>query len=155
MNIDLPDNKLSVLKYIYRNTPTNSSSPVTKLIHFCENMLWYRSLSEGNSHMGFTTRNFELTEMIRENNKLEEFQYFLKQNGLNYQLGFEKENDGYILYAYYRSEERTEKALFYLWHQPERRHCSSTLPGASQLFLRSLFCLLMSLMLFSTMNLRS
>lgn len=112
LNIDLPDNKLSVLKYIYRNTPTNSSSPVTKLIHFCENMLWYRSLSEGNSHMGFTTRNFELTEMIRENNKLEEFQYFLKQNGLNYQLGFEKENDGYILYAYYRSEERTEKAPF-------------------------------------------
>ena len=83
LNIDLPDNKLSVLKYIYRNTPTNSSSPVTKLIHFCENMLWYRSLSEGNSHMGFTTRNFELTEMIRENNKLEEFQYFLKQNGLD------------------------------------------------------------------------
>ena len=27
LNIDLPDNKLSVLKYIYRNTPTNSSSP--------------------------------------------------------------------------------------------------------------------------------
>ena len=23
LNIDLPDNKLSVLKYIYRNTPTN------------------------------------------------------------------------------------------------------------------------------------
>ena len=46
--------------------------------------------------MGFTTRNFELTEMIRENNKLEEFQYFLKQNGLDYQLGFEKDNDGYI-----------------------------------------------------------
>ena len=50
--------------------------------------------------------------MIRENNKLEEFQYFLKQNGLDYQLGFEKENDGYILYAYYRNGERTEKATF-------------------------------------------
>lgn len=112
LNIDLPDNKLSVLKYIYRNTPTNSSPPITKLIHFCENMLWYRCLSEGNSHMGFTTRIFELTEMIRENNKLEEFQYFLKQNGLDYQLGFEKENDGYILYAYYRNGECTEKAPF-------------------------------------------
>ena len=50
--------------------------------------------------------------MIRGNNKLEEFQYFLKQNGLDYQLGFEKENDGYILYAYYRNGERTEKAPF-------------------------------------------
>lgn len=101
LNIDLKDNKLSVLKYIYRNTPTNPSSPVTKLVNFCEDMLWYRSLSEGNSYMGFTTDSFELTELIRKKNKLKEFQYFLKQNGLDYSLGFEKENDGYILYAYY------------------------------------------------------
>ena len=66
LNIDLKDNKLSVLKYIYRNTPTNPSSPVTKLVNFCEDMLWYRSLSEGNSYMGFTTDSFELTELIRK-----------------------------------------------------------------------------------------
>lgn len=112
LNIDLKDNKLSVLKYIYRNTPTNPYSPVTKLINFCENMLWYRSLSEGNSYMGFTTERFELTELIRKNDKLDEFQNFLQQNGLNYQLGFEKDADGYTLYAYYSNGSRTAKAPF-------------------------------------------
>lgn len=44
-----------------------------------------------------------LTEVIRENNKLDEFQRFLQENGLNYHLGFEVENNNYILYAYYNN----------------------------------------------------
>ncbi len=103
LNIDLPDNKLSVLKYIYRNTLTNPSSPITKLINFCENMLWYRSLSDGNTYMGFTAGVSILTEIIRENDKLEEFQCFLQDNGLDYKLGFEVENGKHILYAYYNN----------------------------------------------------
>lgn len=101
LNIELPDNKLSVLKYIYRNTPTNPSSPITKLINFCENMLWYRSLTDGNSYMGFTAGGDYLTEIIRKYDKLNEFQRFLHENGLDYKLGFESENGQYILYAYY------------------------------------------------------
>ena len=54
LNIELIDNKLSVLKYIYRNTPTNTSPAITKMMQFCENMLWYRSLSDGNTYCGFT-----------------------------------------------------------------------------------------------------
>ncbi len=96
------DNALSVLKYIYRSSPINPASPLTKLMHFCDNMLWYRSLSE-NSYMGFTSGGATLTEVIRENNKLKEFEEFLRENGLNYQLGFEAENDQYTLYAYYNN----------------------------------------------------
>ncbi len=103
LNIDLPDNKLSVLKYIYRNTVTKPSSPITKLIDFCENMLWYRSLSDGNTYMGFMAGISVLTEIIRENDKLEEFQCFLHDNGLDYKLGFEPENGKHILYAYYNN----------------------------------------------------
>ena len=110
LNMELHDNKLSVLKYIYRNTPTNSKSPITKLIKFCENMLWYRSLSEGNSYMGFTSGDYKLTDTIRENNKLDEFKSFLKDNGLDYDLEFEMENDNYVLYAYYN--DRRNKAPF-------------------------------------------
>lgn len=101
LNISLPDNKLSIMKYIYRNTPTNPSSPVTKIITFCEKMLWYRSLSEGNNYMGFTAGGSLLTEIIRENGKLDEFQNFLKDNGLDYKLNFESENGSYTLYAYF------------------------------------------------------
>lgn len=34
LNIDLADNKLSVVKFIYRNTPTNSDSALTKMMRF-------------------------------------------------------------------------------------------------------------------------
>lgn len=110
LNVVLPDNKLSVLKYIYRNIPTNPQSPITKLIKFCENMLWYRSLSDGNTYMGFTASTTLLTEIIRENDKLADFQSFLKKNGLDYDLGFESENGKYTLYAYYNN--RQNKASF-------------------------------------------
>lgn len=101
LNINLVDNKLSVLKFIYRNTPTNLSSPITKMIEFCDNMLWYRSLSDGNSYMGFSNGGADLTEIIYQNGKLSEFENFLKQNGLDYRLKYESENGKHILYAYY------------------------------------------------------
>lgn len=110
LNISLPDNKLSIMKYIYRNSPTNPSSPVTKIITFCEKMLWYRSLSEGNSYMGFTSGCFSPTEIIYENNKLNDFQIFLKENGLDYELGFESENGKHVLYAYFNGKK--SKILF-------------------------------------------
>lgn len=104
LNIELLDNKLSVLKYIYRNTPTNEESPVTKLIKFCENMLWFRSLSEGASYMGYTIGGANLTDIIYESGKLYEFQSFLTKHDLDYALKFESENGKHILYAYYDNE---------------------------------------------------
>lgn len=103
LNIEPTEGTLSVLKYIYRNTPINPESPLTKLMQFCNNMLWYRSLSDGNSFMGFTP-SFEdekPTDIIQREGKLAEFEEFLRSNDVNYQLGFEEENDKYVLYAYF------------------------------------------------------
>ena len=44
LNIELADNKLSVIKYIYRNTPTNTVPVLTRMVQFCENMLWSLSV---------------------------------------------------------------------------------------------------------------
>lgn len=104
LNIDLVDNRLSILKYIYRNTPTNPSSPLTKLVTFCENMLWYRSLSEGTAYMGSPSFSATLTEVIYQSGKLSEFEKFLEDNGLKYKLKFESENGIHVLYAYYNNE---------------------------------------------------
>lgn len=57
LNIDLPDNKLSIIKYIYRNTPTDESSPVTKIVRFAEGMLWFRCLLDVSLYIGFKTGN--------------------------------------------------------------------------------------------------
>ncbi len=101
LNIDLVDNRLSVLKYIYRNTPTNFSPAITKMIQFCENMLWYRSLSEGNVYSGFTNGSSMLTERLYESGKIREFESFLRDNGIFYRLKFRSVNGSHELCAVY------------------------------------------------------
>lgn len=98
LNINLPDNKLSILKYIYRNTPTNSVPSVSKVISFVERMLWYRSLSDGNNYAGFQTGPGVLDEEIFASGKVREFESFLRQNGIDYNLTFVvRENDQHFL----------------------------------------------------------
>ena len=110
LNIELVDNQLSVLKYIYRNTPVNPESPLTKLMQFCDNMLWYRSLSDGNVYAGFANGASTLSEKLYESGKLHEFEAFLRDNGLDYTLKYEAENGKHLLYAYYNNGKN--KALF-------------------------------------------
>ncbi|MGN0714478.1 MAG: ATP/GTP-binding protein, partial [Anaerovoracaceae bacterium] len=98
---ELMDNKLSVLKYIYRNTPTNFSPVITKMIKFCENMLWYRGLSDGNAYCGFTNGSGTLTERLYESGRIHDFEDFLQENGLQYKLKFESVNGIHELYAIY------------------------------------------------------
>ncbi len=111
LNVELEDNKLSVIKYIYRNTPSNPDSPITKMIQFCENMLWYRCLYTGNEYAGFTSTKKSLTDVIYEKKALNDFQSFLRENGLEYELGYELENGEPVLYVYYHN--RKNKARFF------------------------------------------
>ena len=111
LNIVLPDNRLSVVKYIYRNTPTGFSPVLTRLVQFCERMLWFRSLSDGNGYCGFTSGSSTLDRMLYESGELKRFQDFLGRNGLDYDLGFEDDGSGaQKLYAYF--DGRRTKALF-------------------------------------------
>lgn len=99
LRIELVDNKLSVLKYIYRNTPTDYQPVFAKMIRFCEGMLWYRCLSEGNAYCGFTNGNNSLLEMLYESGKLHDFEAFLAENEVPYQLEFVASNGGHELMA--------------------------------------------------------
>ncbi len=110
LNIGLTDNKLSVVKYVYRNLPTSTIPALTRMVQFCENMLWYRCLSDGNTYAGFTNGGAGLFKTIYEKGMLKEFQDFLSENGLNYDLDFEMENGDPVLYAYFRN--RKNKAKF-------------------------------------------
>lgn len=127
LNIDLSDNKLSVIKYIYRNTPTNTVPGITKMVKFFENMLWYRSLSDGNSYAGFTNGASTLSEMLYEKGNIEDFSEFLKENGMNYTLEFEESDGKHTLMAVFNEGKRKTKFtsvastgtnalfLFYAW----------------------------------------
>ena len=127
LNVDLSDNKLSVIKYIYRNTPTNTVPSITKMVQFCENMLWYRSLSDGNNYAGFTNGGSTLSEMLYEKGNIEDFAKFLKENGLEYSLEFEESDGKHTLMALFNEGKKKvtfnsvastgTKALFlfYVW----------------------------------------
>lgn len=125
LNIELIDNKLSIIKYIYRNTPTNTNPHITKLVRFCENMLWYRSLSNGNEYFGFTNGVSLLSEKLYESGKLSEFIDFLEENDLKYNLRFEllngvhelvaQFNDGKALFKNVASTGTMALFLFFVW----------------------------------------
>lgn len=93
LQINLPDNKLSVLKYIKNNTPTGSVQPIHDLVGFFEGMLWYRSLIDGNDFVGFKSQSELIDEVIYRSGKVDEFAAFLRDNGIDYRLSF-VENEG-------------------------------------------------------------
>ena len=111
LKIELADNRLSVVKYIFRNTPTDYQPVFTKMMRFCEGMLWYRSLSEGNAYCGFTNGRAYLTEMLYESGKVGEFERFLAENEVPYQLEFVTVNGSHELMA--RFNDGKASAPFY------------------------------------------
>lgn len=126
LNIELLDNKLSVIKYIYRNTPTDFVPQLSKMVRFCENMLWFRSLSEGNAYCGFTNGVSSLTEILYNRGKVDDFAKFLRDNGIDYNLKFKNINGEHILKVIFPNNKETDfltiastgtKALllFYTW----------------------------------------
>lgn len=106
LNVDLPDNKLSVVKYIYRNLPTNTVPAITKLVEFCNGMLWYRSLSDGNDYAGFTTGTGKLDEAIYQSGQLEAFAAFLRENGLDYKMSVDEQDGAHVLMVEFASGQR-------------------------------------------------
>lgn len=109
-NIDLPDNKLSILKYLYRNIPTDAVPVLSRLMQFVENMLWYRSLSDGNTYAGFNNGDAMIDDVICRSGKLQDFAAFLKTHGICYEL-YEKKinNESWIAVKYPKTR---KSALF-------------------------------------------
>lgn len=97
LNVNLPDNKLSIVKYIFRNTPTNTVPPIAKLVTFVEKMLWYRSLSDGNTFAGFQSGSNKIDESIYQSGRVKDFEDFLKENGVEYSLSFMERDARHVL----------------------------------------------------------
>ncbi len=126
LQVELIDNKLSVVKYIYRNMPTNSMHPLLyKMMNFVNNMLWYRSLSDGNAYFGFQNGGSILTEMLYESGRTSQFKKLLNENGIDYDFQWQNNNGRHDLYVRFKEGRAlfTEVAstgtnallLFFVW----------------------------------------
>lgn len=98
LNLDmLNESDISVVRYIYKNSPSNAIPAISMLMDFCDRMLWFRSLSEGNSYAGYMIGRKSLAKIIYETDSLADFENFLGEFGLNYNLDFKKSGDDILL----------------------------------------------------------
>ncbi len=119
--------QLSVVKYIYNNTILNEDSVVAKIMTFVSGMLYFRSLREANQYIGYKLGADKLDDIILRNNKLEEFNEFLRSMELNYTLvplklptgiiaiGAKFENGKVVVLNEIASSGTKTLMLFYCW----------------------------------------
>lgn len=76
---------ISSVKYIFNNTILPMEHPISKLMTFVNGMLWFRSVRD-NQYIGFRNGSETLVDIILKNNKLKDFENFLREKGIDYNL---------------------------------------------------------------------
>ena len=119
--------QLSVVKYIYNNTIQDENSVITKIINFVSGMLYFRSLKDANKYIGYQLGSEKLDDIILSNNRLDDFNKFINDMGLNYTLvplklvsgaltiGAKFENDNVVQFSSIASSGTMTLMLFYCW----------------------------------------
>lgn len=119
--------QLSMIKYIYSNTIQDDKSDIKQLMDFVNGMLYFKSLLDGNRYMGYRLGSDDLASLILNRNKLDDFQTFLKDMGLNYNLVSMRNINGFpVIGAKFKSGKVVEFSqvissgtktlwLFYCW----------------------------------------
>lgn len=95
LNLDLTNTKISFVKYVYNNSVLDRNDinvNFGKFISFVENMLIFSSL-EKNNFQGFKSGGEKLSSAIIEKGLLKDFENFLHNSNINYNLK-EGESDG-------------------------------------------------------------
>lgn len=99
LNMDMRGN-LSIIKYIARNTNQSENSPISQMMKFVDNMLWFRRLDDGNSYAGYRTGGDGLGAILKKKDKVKDFEEFLRENSVNYNL---RVNDEDLIMAKYKN----------------------------------------------------
>ena len=103
INMDFLDNTISVVKYLSGRIKTGEIVLLSKMMNFVNKMLWYRSLSDGNSFLGYKDSSDYLENILSRNNGIKDFEGFLRKNEINMKLEMEKKSDKNLVIANYRN----------------------------------------------------
>lgn len=83
----------SLIKYFINNSSIDNENPLSLLMRFVSDMLWFRSLDE-NRYIGYKTKNNDYFNFISEPKVLNELKEFLNRAGIDEDLIMKKDNDG-------------------------------------------------------------
>lgn len=94
---------MSVLRYIAFNANIGDQNPIAKLMKFINNMVWFRTTTDGNQYIGLEKGVGSLITSMIESGKVKEFEDYLRENGVNYKLESKKSPVGKdVLVAKYK-----------------------------------------------------
>jgi len=130
LNKTINEIEISLLKYIKSNAIlSNKNKEVelfNKFIEYVDNMLLFWTLDTRN-YLGYKVDNFNILKHIIESKKFEEFKSFLKNCGLESNLKYEKDVNGYSVYYNYSNHKidfweasssgTKSLVIFYFWLQ--------------------------------------
>lgn len=83
----------SILKYVLNNTVLDREHPLSKMMMYVSNMLWFRSLDE-NRYIGYKNKSDDYYEFIFDDAVLNEFEKFLHRAGIDEHLVVNTDIDG-------------------------------------------------------------
>ncbi len=91
LNKDInPTQNLSAVKYIYSNTSLDRRNPHNKIfvefVNFVSHMLWFRSVFDDHSYIGYQNGSKNILEDILINDNLKDFERFLNNMDLKFHL---------------------------------------------------------------------
>ncbi|MGY4678788.1 AAA family ATPase, partial [Ursidibacter arcticus] len=97
-----PSQNLSAVKYIYSNSSLDKRNPnnavFVKFMEFVNHILYFRNVFSGKDYIGYKEGLDNISEDIIANKNLKDFQTFLNECGINYELvtvkNFNKQNIG-------------------------------------------------------------
>lgn len=85
LNLEIPDNSISIVKYAVSNTLSDTLLPLREMVQFVSRMLWFRNLDE-NRYIGYKTDSSDYNKFIFEEYNLEGFENLLHKAGIEEDL---------------------------------------------------------------------
>lgn len=95
LNYEFKDSNISILKYIVNNSNVSDAAllPLSQMVRFVNNMLWFRNLDE-NRYIGYKTDSSDYFNFIFERDNVNKLQILLGKAGIKETLLVKKEADG-------------------------------------------------------------
>lgn len=116
LNDNLGNLKISFVKYLSNNTKLDNrvkeNKIFNKFIEFVDNMLFFRSL-RNNEYQGFMNGISFIHNEIVKHGKLNDFQQFLSDNKLNYELAAEHRDDREVIVCKFSTGKTVDLAKIY------------------------------------------